>query len=53
MVNLSVSGLGKAVLNLIIPWSDKKSWFAISDIRFLCDLFVVKIQSSMFPALCV
>ena len=38
MVILSVGGLGKAILNLMMQWSDKKSWFAISDIRFsLCD----------------
>ena len=54
MVILSLDGLGKAILNLIMQWTGKKSWFAISHIRFsLCDSFIVKIQSSMFPALCV
>ena len=43
-----------AILNLIMQWPDKKSWFATSDIRFsLHDSFAVKIQSIMFPALCL
>ena len=54
MVILSVGGLSTEILNLIKQWSDRRSLFAISDIKLsLCNSFVVKLQSCMFPALCV
>ena len=54
LVILSVGGLGKAILNLKMQCSDKKSWFAIIDIKFsFFDSFVVKDPASMLPASCV